>query len=278
MKKILWLLLLLLSTKHLLAQAYQIIHTKTNTSISFEEMAEQLSTADIVIFGEEHNDSIAHAIQLELYKRMDYFHKGHVVLTLEMFERDVQGIMHEYLAGWISEKNFIKESRAWGNYKDYKPLIEYAKKYDLPVICANTPARYTNMVTRGSFKALDKLPTSTKNTMLPPLPIDTLTGAYYHKFLQAMGGHVAPGMFIYQSQNLWDATMAHSIMEAVEAYGMPILHLNGRFHSDEYLGVTARLKAYYGSTAQIRTISAFKSLTYDASLHKSLADYVILTQ
>jgi uncharacterized iron-regulated protein len=59
-----------------------------------------------------------------------------------------------------------------------------------------------------------------------------------------MGGHEAmAGMQIYQSQNLWDATMAWSIAQFLKA--MPdykILQLNGGFHSEEKLGTVAQLK------------------------------------
>jgi uncharacterized iron-regulated protein len=57
-----------------------------------------------------------------------------------MFERDVQDILDAYLEGNISEKTFLKQSRPWPNYlKDYRPLIEFARKKGMPVIAANIP-------------------------------------------------------------------------------------------------------------------------------------------
>jgi uncharacterized iron-regulated protein len=70
--------------------------------------------------------------------------------SLEMFERDVQIVLDEYVKDLITEKKFLDDSRPWNNYKtDYRPLVEYAKQNKLPVIAANAPRRYINMVSRG---------------------------------------------------------------------------------------------------------------------------------
>lgn len=258
---------------------FTIIETQTGKTITIEDLLEKLKPADIVFLGEEHDDSVAHFFESFLFEGMSYLTRGHLSLSMEMWERDVQRIMDEYLAGYISEKNFKKESRAWNNYEDYKPLIEWAKAKNIPVICANSPARYTNMVTRGTLNALYKLPKNTRKQFLPPMPIDTLKGAYYENFLEAMGGHNIPNMFLYQSQNLWDATMAHSILEnmAFDPF-QKILHINGKFHSDHYLGVAYRVKQFDAPKYNVVTISCNSFSAYEPALHQSIADFVVLTR
>jgi len=238
-------------------------------------MMQALGNADAVLFGEEHNDSIGHLLELDILRTMHQQHGNKLALSLEMFETDVQGIMDEYLAGWISEKNFKKESRSWNNYSDYRPLVEYARQQQLPVVCANAPARYTNMVTRNGLPALAQLPKATQKAYLPPLPVDTLTGAYYDQFLEVMGGHTVPNMHLYQSQNLWDACMSYSITRAMQH--KVVLHMNGRFHSDRYLGTAYRV-IQQNKKKKVYTISCFRGETYDAAAHKPLADFVILTR
>lgn len=258
---------------------FTIIETQTGKSITLEDLVEKLKPADVVFLGEEHDDSVAHLFELKLFESLSYLTQGHLSLSMEMWERDVQRIMDEYLAGYISEKNFKKESRAWNNYEDYKPLIEWAKAKNIPVICANTPARYTNMVTRGTLNTLNKLPKNTRKQFLPPMPIDTLKGAYYDKFLEAMGGHNIPNMYLYQSQNLWDATMAHSILEnmAFDPF-QKILHINGKFHSDNYLGVAYRVKQFDAPSYNVVTISCNSISKYEPSVHQCIADFVVLTR
>ena len=72
-------------------------------------------------------------------------------------ETDCQTPLNEYLAGFIREKNFITEARAWNNYKDYRPMIELAKANHIPVTAANAPARYTNMANRLGLNSLQQL-------------------------------------------------------------------------------------------------------------------------
>lgn len=131
------------------------------------------------------------------------------------------------------------------------------------------------MVTRKGLSALLQLPQATRKAYLPPLPIDTLTGAYYEQFLEIMGGHKVPDMQLYQSQNLWDACMAYSISRAMKH--KVVLHLNGRFHSDRYLGTAYRV-LQQNKGKKTYTISCFQAEAYQATEHKALADFVMITR
>eukprot|EP01132_Coremiostelium_polycephalum_P016389 gene16389-19702_t len=237
MKKILLFALVLLAPAALFAQDtqtanYKVYDSKKAKLITLDELVSSLKNTDVLFFGEEHNDSTGHALEAEIYKKM-FAAFPKTALTLEMFHTDVQPVIDEYLSGCISEKNFIKEARAWNNYNDYKPLIEFAKANKLPVIGGNAAARYSNMVSRSGLIALKALPEASR-AFLPPLSIDTATGRYYDKFNETLGGHSMGSMKIYQTQNFWDATMAWSIATYQKKNkNAKVLQLNGRFHSDE---------------------------------------------
>ena len=201
---------------------------------------------------------------------------------MEMFQTDCQTILNEYLAGLVREKNLNEDARPWPNYKDYRPMVEHAKDNRLPVIAANAPTRYTNLVTRMGLSSLQLLDAQAK-AWLPPLPIDTATGPYLQKFESIMGGHGAgamSGMHIYQSQNLWDATMGWSIAQFYKTHaGYKILQLNGGFHSEEKLGAAAQLKKY-APAARILNIAAYADDDFDKpdwSKFSKFGDYIILT-
>nr|WP_068892327.1 ChaN family lipoprotein [Pedobacter panaciterrae] len=260
------------------SQQYKIYDVKNQKVISVSELIKDLNRTDVLFFGEEHNDSIGHVLELEIFKQLHTAYPK-TALSMEMFHTDVQPVINEYLGGYISEKNFIKEARAWNNYKDYQPLIEYAKANKIDVIGANGAARYSNMVSKSGLDILNTLPKESKS-YLPRLPIDTATGSYYDKFIKELGGHNMGSMKIYQTQNFWDATMAWSIARYLKKHkGTKVLQLNGRFHSDEKLGTLAKLK----STSKkliISNLSCFPSADYsnpDWEKHKSLGDYIIIT-
>jgi uncharacterized iron-regulated protein len=262
------------------SRRYKIYDTKNQKVISAGDIVDSMNNADVLFFGEEHDDSTCHVLELALFTKLAAKHPGKTALSMEMFETDCQNVLNEYLEGFIREKNFINEARAWHNYKDYRPLVELAKAQQMPVIAANAPARYVNMVNRMGLISLEKLSKTAKG-WLPPLPIDTATGAYYEKFWQTMGGHAdMGGMQLYQAQNLWDATMGWSIAQFIKKHrGYKILQINGGFHSGEKLGVAAQL-IKYSSKTKILNIACCSDKQFDnpdwSKLNKN-NDYIILT-
>lgn len=261
------------------SENYKIYDSKANKTCTLEEIIEVLSKKDIVFFGEEHNDPGGHLLEIEILKMLHLKNGEKQALSMEMFETDVQQVLNEYLQNLIREKNFIKEARAWNNYTDYKPMIEYSRAQGIPVIAANTPNRYVNIVTRKGLNGLDSL-NKTAEKWLPPLPIDTATGKYYDNFLKTMGGHKAPGMEIYQAQNLWDSGMAWSIIKYHRQHkNDKIFHVAGRFHIDEKLGTVARV-IKLKPKLKIANISSFSDSTFNNPDWKKfvhLGDYIIIT-
>jgi hypothetical protein len=203
--------------------------------------------------------------------------------------------MDEYLRGDIREKNFLKDARVWNNYKDYKPMVEFAKKNQLDVVCANAAGRYTNLVGRKGQEALMALSAESYDNFAP-LPYDTASGDYYEKLTGLTSHTAAPskdtaskktapimamGNFnMILSQSLWDATMGYSIAEYLKHHrGMKVMQVNGRFHSDEKFAVVTQLKNYRPRTKVLvissGTDEAFPAIDWNE--HKHLGDYIIIT-
>jgi len=259
---------------------YKIYNTRTQKIASIDNIISDLDKADVLFFGEEHNDSTGHQLEYILLQKLTEKYPAKMALSMEMFETDCQYILDEYLHGLIREKNFKTDARAWSNYNDYRPLIEFAKSNNIPVIAANAPARYTNMVNRLGLNSLDQLD-KTGKLYLPPLPIDTATGAYYEKFAAIMGGHASmPGMQLYQAQNVWDATMGWSMATFLKGHhDYKLLQINGGFHSEEKLGAAAQL-LHYDNKARIINIAVYSDDSFDNpnwSKFSKMGDYIILT-
>ncbi|WP_040757477.1 ChaN family lipoprotein, partial [Winogradskyella psychrotolerans] len=174
---------------------------------------EKVNDADVIIFGEEHDDSLGHVLQYQLYKGLLDSYES-VTLSMEMFERDVQMVLNEYLAGLISESKLIHEGKAWHNYSDYAPLVNLAKDRNQKVIAANVPGRYANMVSRQGLGALSQLDRRARQ-LYAKVKIPEKDDAYLAKFNTAMGAHAhSMGPTVFHAQLLRDATMAESILKA----------------------------------------------------------------
>ncbi|MEP6903839.1 MAG: ChaN family lipoprotein, partial [Actinomycetota bacterium] len=250
-------LLMFMMTISSFAQAneanYRVFDAKGNPA-SLDKILEAIGQNDVVFLGENHDDATAHALQLQIFKAVIEKNgkQRKIVLSMEMFERDVQTVVNEYLTNLISESHFLLSSRPWNNYKqDYRPLLEIAKEQKLPVIAANAPRRYVNMVSRGGRESLNALSPEAKK-WLAPLPYAQASEAYANKFKALMGKSPESNMGInniMDSQSLWDATMAYSVAEFLkENKNSLVVHLNGAFHTENRLGTAEQLLKYRPKT------------------------------
>ncbi len=264
----------ILMSKSLLAQmpAYA-IYSADGKPRHFDKLEASAKAAEVVLFGEHHDDPIVHWLQLRLAKRLS---GQNLVIAAEMLETDNQSALDLYLEGKYSAKQLDSAARLWPNYKtDYKPIVDFARSKKIPVIASNVPRRYASMVYKGGFEALSALPENEK-AFMPPLPIAydaTLPG--YVRMVKEMGGH--GGDNLPKAQALKDATMAWSILKALRPNGI-VLHLNGTYHSDNYEGIGWYLKREKPSL-KILTIATVSQdeIGKLESQNRNLADYIIVT-
>lgn len=216
-------------------KAYQFFDQK-GKEISLEQVIKKSGSAQVIFFGELHDNSLGHWLQLQVLKKLATLDSD-LVLAAEFFERDDQLNINEWFEGKITDKNFEAEAKLWNNYAtDYKPLMTFAKEKNLPFIATNVPRKYASLVSRNGLHALDSLDSEAKN-YLPKLPIGldaTLPGYAAMKDMM----HGAPGNsdFMIQAQALKDATMAESLFKVISA-GKKILHINGSYHSKDGEGI-----------------------------------------
>src|SRR6185436_11042917 len=259
---------------------YKIYDTHTKQIITIDKIVTDMADADVLFFGEEHNDSAGHYLENKIFRALYTQYADKVVLSMEMFETDGQLVLNEYLGGTIDETRFSRDSRLWSNYKDYRPMIEYAKQNKIPVIAANPPRRYVNLVSRRGMRSLDSLSKDAKK-FLPPLPYDTLTGRYHEKFVEIMkGGPGGNNPNVYYSQSLWDAGMSYSIYKFLKGNKhKKVFHCVGSFHTEEKLGTAAQLQMR-NKKLKILNIASFSDTSFnnpDCEKFSYKGDYIIMT-
>ena len=252
MKRIIIIAALILAVLPVFGQEYKIIDTKMNKEIELKEMSERLGDYDMVFFGEFHENRILHSLEIELL-RMFHRNNKHLIVSLEMFERDVQPVLDKYLNDEISEADFLANSRPWPNYEtNYKPLIEFAKENKLSVVAANIPRRYASMISKQGMNALDSLSQEEKKFVARKHKV--FDDEYKERFMQTMQNNMAhsskmpAGMMmnldqIYAAQCIKDDTMAESILNYQRIPPRrKVIHYNGDFHSRKHLGTAQKIQ------------------------------------
>lgn len=253
----------------------RVYDSKEKRFSDFEAMILDLSRSDVIFVGEKHDDPATHKLEQAILTGL-LRRKVGISVSLEMFERDVQQNLDKYLAGNLSEEEFLKTSRPWPNYAtDYRPLVEMARAHRWPVVAANVPRRYAAQVSRQGLAAIDALPEAERKMTAAQFqcPFDD----YFKKFSGVMNSHPsgdpksgqkdqkkeaemrAMTEKFYFAQCVKDETMAESISTHFDQIkNSPtksvIVHYNGSFHSDDKLGTASRLIRRQ-SKAKVKVVS-----------------------
>jgi len=274
MNKLLALLLLFaLAVQAQDKQPYQ-LYTKDGKKTTYKKLLKKAGEAQVVLFGEYHDNSLVHWLQLEFTKDMSA--QKYLVLGAEMFEADNQDELQQYLDGKIDQKALDTVARLWSNYKtDYKPIVDYAKDNNIPFIATNVPRRYASQVYKQGLESLGLLSEEEKSWIAPlPIPYDgTLPG--YKKMMEMMGGH-GGGENMPKAQAIKDATMAHFITENIKD-DYVFIHFNGTYHSDNFEGISWYLKQN-DPDVKVITISSVsqKDISKLEEENKEKADFILV--
>jgi len=232
-----------------------LLYNKDGDVIEYNALLEQALASDLIFFGEQHNNAIAHWLQLELSRDLAEDQSSNLLIGMEMFEADQQVLIDEYFSGLISQRSFESEARLWNNYQtDYKPIVEFARENSLKLVATNIPRRYASSVYMQGLEVLESLDNRAKY-WIAPLPIEVdLELPSYKNISAAAHGHGGDNL-IY-AQAVKDATMAHFILLNM-GINDRMLHLNGSYHSNDWEGIvwyiTEAVKGYHIMT--INTIT-----------------------
>ena len=240
-------------------KAYQFYDQK-GKEIKTDKLVKELADYDVVFFGENHNSSINHWLQLKITEALFEKKNGQLILGAEMFERDNQAQLNQYLSGKFDAKTLKDSARLWNNYAtDYKPLVDFAKKKKINFIATNIPRRYASQTAKEGIESLNKLSDKEK-TYIAQLPIKVTLDPPGYPEMKAMMGDHAEGtkvMNFISAQATKDATMAESILKNIQS-GKTFIHYNGNYHSKEFGGTYWYIKQK-NPNLKMAVISVFES-------------------
>ncbi|AFL84647.1 uncharacterized iron-regulated protein [Belliella baltica DSM 15883] len=252
------------------------IYSSNGELLDEKQLFESINQAEVTFFGELHNNSVAHWLQLQILKNLKENQKD-IILGGEFFERDDQLNIDEWLEGKITDKNFEAEAKLWNNYiPDYKPLMLFAKQNQIPFVATNIPRKYASVVSREGLGSLETFSKEAKKSIAPlPIEVDmTLPG--YEGMKGMMHGSGMNADFMVEAQAIKDATMAYSLFEFINKK-KSIFHVNGSYHSNNYEGIVWYLRKEYPKI-KILTIATVEQGDTTSLLEasKGIADFIIV--
>ena len=226
----------------LAACAHARILEKGLVETSKDQMFQSLSSASVILLGENHGLRTHRDQHLEILNELR--NRGlSVQVGLEFFYYPDQGLVDQFRQQLIGETQFLTRIK-WGSpsfdyYRDQAlfPQLDKGER----TWALNAPRALTSQVARGG---LDSLTPELKALMPPDFQVGR--DSYKERFAEAMGGHANPELLnrYFTAQSIWDDTMAWSIQKIKQENPDKILVvIVGEFHTQYGGGLQDRLQA-----------------------------------
>lgn len=242
--------------------------------LPLEQLAAKLATKRVVFIGEIHDRYDHHLNQLEIIGRL-YELDPKMAIGVEYFQQPFQQHVDEYIAGRISEKEFLRASeyyQRWGyDYRLYAPIFRYAREQRIPVRALNVPIELASAVAKVGIAGL-----SQEQRAYLPREIEPADGDYKSRLRDAFEAHPAskPQAFNHfvEAQLVWDEGMAESAAAYLNTNtGRRLVILAGAGHVAYGSGIPKRLAR--------RTSAPYAIvLSSGGEIEPRMADYILLSK
>jgi uncharacterized iron-regulated protein len=237
-------LILIISITYVKSTSRQIIRIRDGKTISFRDMVEEVSSAEVIFIGEKHDDPAHHKTQLDVIKAL-YETGSHLAIGLEMFRNNHQKTLDAWIAGKVPERSFFPIFlENWGfGWELYRDIFFFAREHDIPLIGLNVPNEITRKVGKKGFRSL----TDEELMQLPPGVTCELNEEYMDHLMEVFQYKKSSDReFLYfcEAQVLWDQAMAWYLSEYMKNNpGRTVIVLAGAIHAWKY-GIPKQKQRY----------------------------------
>ncbi len=241
---------------------------------SLHGILHQIKEARVLLVGETHTRYDHHLVQLEVLKHL-YLSKQRVALGVEWFQQPFQKHLDDYIAGKITETEMLHRTeyfQRWGyDYRLYRPIIQYAREKQIPIIALNASQELISALGKGGF---EQLPAELQSQL--PDSYDFTDRDYVERLRDIFKLH--PGKSrkfanFLVTQLTWDESMATRTVDYLQQHpDLTMLVLAGSGHIRFGSGIPNRIKRRLDS-------KQFSILVNDDSLSLSpdMADFLVLS-
>ena len=246
---------------------------KPGNGKTIEDIFPELMKNRIIFVGENHDRFAHHINQLNIISKL---HKAGVKIGvgMEMFQKPYQKAVDDYLAGRINETEFLKQTEYFNkwryDYNLYKPIIDFLKQNNIPLIALNIDGDISRKTSR---KGIDSLLKNERKQL--PDKLDFSNELYrvdLHRIFDIHGKETNLRNFnqFFQAQTLWDETMADSAANFLaDNPASKLVILAGNGHVRHKYGIPQRLYR--------RVKEPYTVIVQDEEIEDGIADYILIT-
>ena len=200
-----------------------ITETAGGTVLMPAELPAYLTGVRLLLVGEEHTAMESHRVEKRVLEELTNAGR-HVLIGLEMYPYVEQTSLDLWVAGKLSEKEFVKQSRwykNWGyNWGYYRDIFLLAGERQMPIFAINTPREVVAAVRKKGFTGLTE-----EEAAHVPSKIDTENADHLRLFKASFGEEgfhtgmsEADWKRMFEAQCTWDATMAQNAVAALKKH------------------------------------------------------------
>lgn len=217
------------------------------------EVVSRAARRSVVLLGESHEDAEHHRWQLQTLAALHSL-RPDMVIGFEMFPRRVQKVLDRWVAGELSEAEFLAAAD-WHNVwrvdaSLYLPLFHFARMNRIPMVALNIDERLRRATAEKGFEAV---PESEREGVTRPVGpseayLDYLLPIYrkhdWDGRKKPDAGRDDPDFRRFvETQQLWDRAMAQGIQATFARPGRPlVVGIMGSGHVVHGYGVPHQLR------------------------------------
>jgi uncharacterized iron-regulated protein len=242
------------------------------TPSSLIDILPDLAESRAVYVGERHDSYAHHLKQLEIIRKL-YSEHSELAIGMEQFQQPFQGILDDYIAGTLSEKEMLRKTEWYDrwrfDFRLYRPILAFARENRIPVIALNVPSEIKKKV---STKGVEGLSADERSRI--PAQMDDSDPAYRARLREVFDQHPGDREFerFLEVQLLWDEGMAARVAEYLQQHpGRNMVVLAGTGHLVYGQGIPNRVTRRISEPSRI----LLPAEVVNAEL--GIADYLLFT-
>lgn len=212
-----------------------------------------LARRNVVLLGESHANPEHHRWQLQVIAAL-YGQRSDLALGFEMFPRRLQPVLDRWVAGELSQAQFLEASewrQVWRFDPElYLPIFHFARMNRVKMLALNVDE---GLVRRIGAEGWQAVPPAEREGVADPAPAGP---DYVAELRQVFGGHGEQGkepppfdaarfQRFVEAQLTWDAAMAQALVNGRKQAATPPLMVGvvGEGHIESRYGIPHQLDA-----------------------------------